>query len=199
MEPNFFRTQQINQRATNLRGNLRTLEELKHTTQPRPEIHTGTQPAGPREPGNTAAVHLAVDIEQCLMELCCDARNHIDPQRAFRMDGEELTGWIIFNAALIAELDFAADFADNLRELGHRTERFIDPTPRLKRAEPRQYAPAICQQLHARGHHVTPTTLRQWAHRSVATDHPITIIARNGKNTYLATEVIAYAERNRNA
>lgn len=188
MEPNDLRTEQIKQRATQLREKLRTLETLKHSTTPRPEIHTTTNNTGPRTPGNTTAIELSIDIEQCLMEICCDARNHIEPHRSFNMNGIELTSWIDFNAALIAELDHAPDIADDLRTLIRRADNYINrDSLQATRPEQRQTAGSICYQLHSTGFtQVTPQHLTTWAARGHISKTP---------RGYLLTEVMTWLTR----
>lgn len=182
-------------RAENLQAAFLDLDAAKFAHSfIRPERKQRPTP-GPQTPGDARAVHLGVDITIWLGEIAKDIRNHIEPSRALVDEsGVSLCRWIQFNAALIAELDWADDVADALLDYTRRIDRFLGgpPTVDLNRPEPRQYAPAICQRLSSMGYRVNPETLRQWVARSSTTPHPISVEILRGKSRYLLTEILDY-------
>lgn len=176
--------------ATNLEGALLHLEALKFSRGAVHDTRVMQSRPGPAAPGFAPAIHAAVDVELMLFEVCSDARNHIDPARSLSPNGIALCRWIRFNAYALAELEWSGDLIDALRDYADQLTRILGPAgPIQPRHEPRQFAPAVCQRLATIGVTATPDLLRQWAARS---NGAITTEQRDGKNTYLVSEIIAH-------
>lgn len=188
-------TARIHTRAADLKQALITLDILKmeggHTRTERLQ-----QPhPGPSAPARDDPMHLKLDIEWCLHEICTDARTTIDTHRSLYRDGPALCDWIMYQANILAHLEWAHDFADSLEHFLHLARKCIGIEPaQPPHVEPRQYAPAICQRLAGMGHRVTPDTLRAWASRSHTTPAIITTEQKGTKNTYLLTEVLDFIQ-----
>ncbi|MBC3178130.1 hypothetical protein [Corynebacterium lujinxingii] len=151
---------------------------------------------GPAAPGNPRAIHLAVELDGFLHELCADLRDQIEPGRVLEADGIMLTRWIGFNAHVIAAtIDWTDDLVDALAGYTARARRVTGTAPRQPpKIEPRQTAAAICQRLASMGHRVTPEQLTLWHHRSAGA---VSVEKRGQRNLYLLTEVLDWITRDR--
>lgn len=189
-------TRELQTAAASLAHALGLLEACKTTRGAIRSERIMRSTPGPSLPGNPRAILAAVDIDDALYELCCDLRDDVDPGRALTTDGARLCVWLSSNAAAIAAtIDWVDDLLVELHGLTRRARRVVGyretDTPA---AEPRQYAPAICQRLAALGYRATPSLLPVWSHRA---GEAITVEKRHGKNTYLLSEVLAWVTRDR--
>lgn len=149
---------------------------------------------GPQLPGNPRAILLSIELDGFLHEICRDLRDTIAPGHILPTDGRALATWIANNAATITTtIDWANDLTEALNDYAARVRRTIGYDQTAPPPEPRQYASAICQRLHQDGITANPDLLTLWAHRSGGT---ITTSKKGGKNTYLYSEVHAWATRN---
>lgn len=151
---------------------------------------------GPAAPGNARAIHLSVELDGFLHEICRDLRDQIEPGRVLESDGVALTRWLSFNAHVIAAtIDWTDDLIDALVGYTTRARRVAGYDPRQPPAvEPRQTAAAICQRLASMGHRVTPEQLTLWHHRSAGA---VSVEKRGQRNLYLLTEVLEWITRDR--
>ena len=180
--------------ARRLRAGLLNLDEMKTGRgQVRSERVMRATP-GPAAPGNARAIHLSIELDGFLDELCKDLRNQVEPGRVLPEDGPGLCEWIAFNAYPIAEtIDWTDDLIDALDGYVARVHRVTgSDEPDHRPHEPRQFAPAICQRLAALGYSATPENLQLWHHRSAGA---VSVRKREGKNLYLLSEVLAWITR----
>lgn len=147
-------------------------------------------------PGNQRAILLSVELDGFLQELCRDLRDTIAPGQLLPSDGAALARWVCDRAEPIAAaIDWCDDLIDALDGYTARTRRAVGLAPgESLNPEPRQYAPAICQQLAEAGYSATPELLVTWHSRSAGA---VSVQKRDGKNRYLLSEVIAWITRDR--
>lgn len=120
---------------------------------------------GPRVPGNWFMIALDADLIDHLVEMVCDARNHIEPGYVVGRDGRVLCEWVAWNANAISELDFAADLHDLMHDQARRLTKRLHPPGSDTPANPDPYltAGSIQRTLTARGLECPEGTIRRWA------------------------------------
>lgn len=179
--------------AAALRRQYHALNHAKHTKEQAPRgsrIMKSTP--GPRVPGNFALISFDKYLTDWLAEMVRDVANHVCPTAIITRNGEELCLIIEDYHLEVAELDFVDDLMELMASQEQVIEKKLHPptvTDLASRPEPRQLSSVIINKLKTHGHTVTRNDLHKWAHRG-----HITTSQRNGRSTYLLSEVLSYLQ-----
>lgn len=155
----------IRDTARDLANLYRELDAQKYAPPAPRETRVMKPRPGPSSPGNWFAMCLDADLVDHLVEMVCDARNHIEPAYTVGRDGAVLCDWIAWNAQPISELDFAADLHDLMQDQARRITKRLHPPGSDTPANPDPYltAGSIQRTLTARGLECPEGTIRRWA------------------------------------
>lgn len=181
---------EIRQLARDLKRLYEGMDEAKHE-KPKPrEIRTMKPSPGPSEPGNWLWISRCVTMEQNLREVALNAFADIQVKlRADDMVVGNLLDRISFNAAAIAELEWADDFHQELDDQARQMGKWLNPPDTKQVAQrPERYVgiDTIVRNLNQRGHKVTPRQAREVAVYQKFDIGKFT----NGSNGYKLTEFI---------
>ena len=154
----------IRDTARDLANLYRELDAQKYAPPAPRETRVMKPRPGPSSPGNWFAMCLDADMVDHLVEMVCDARNHIEPAYTVGRDGAVLCDWIAWNAQPISELDFAADLHDLMVDQARRLARHL-PAESDDQRDAFLSMRSLQSALRARSLECPEATVRSWAHR----------------------------------